>query len=119
MACHSGAAQRGEPGIHERVPLQYGFRVCTSGHAGMTMGVFGMPLTQELGRFVAGLTFEKLPGEAVETARTGIIDTIATMIAGAHDPAPQLLRTTLAPAPAFASLYFSGESAHAPEAAWI
>src|SRR6266851_4514397 len=78
-----------------------------------------MPLTQELGRFVAGLSFEKLPAAAVETARTGIIDTIATMIAGAHDPAPQLLRKGLAPAPGPASLYFSGETATAPEAAWI
>src|SRR5216684_287576 len=78
-----------------------------------------MPLTQDLGRFAAGLTFEALPAEAVEIARTGIIDTIATMIAGAHDPAPQLLRRGLAPAPGPASLYFSGESATAPEAAWI
>ncbi|HVC54132.1 MAG TPA: MmgE/PrpD family protein [Stellaceae bacterium] len=78
-----------------------------------------MPLTQELGRFAAGLTFEKLPPDAVEIARTGFIDTIATMIAGAHDPAPQLLRQGLAPAPGPASLYFSGETAAGPEAAWI
>jgi len=78
-----------------------------------------MPLTQDLGRFAAGLTFEALPAEAVEIARTGIIDTVATMIAGAHDPAPQLLRKGLAPAPGPASLYFSGETATAPEAAWI
>src|SRR6266852_2492540 len=78
-----------------------------------------MPLTQELGRFAAGLSFEVLPLEAIEVARTGIIDTIATMIAGAHDPAPQLLRRGLAPAPGPASLYFSGETATAPEAAWI
>jgi 2-methylcitrate dehydratase PrpD len=78
-----------------------------------------MPLTQELGRFAAGLTFEKLPEEAVEIARTGFIDTVATMIAGAHDPAPQLLRQGLDPAPGPASLYFSGETATAPEAAWI
>jgi 2-methylcitrate dehydratase PrpD len=78
-----------------------------------------MPLTQELGRFVAGLSYEKLPKEAVEIARTGFIDTIATMIAGAHDQAPQLLRKGLAPAPGPASLYFSGESSTAPEAAWI
>jgi 2-methylcitrate dehydratase PrpD len=78
-----------------------------------------MALTQELGRFVAGLTFEKLPKEAVEIARTGLIDTIATMIAGAHDPAPQLLREGLSPAPGNASLYFSGETCAAPEAAWI
>jgi len=78
-----------------------------------------MPLTQDLGRFAAGLTFEALPAEAIEVARTGIIDTVATMIAGAHDPAPQLLRRGLDPAPGPASLYFSGETATAPEAAWI
>ena len=57
-----------------------------------------MPLTQDLGRFASGLTFENLPREAVEIARIGFIDTIATMIAGANDPAPQLLRRGLAPA---------------------
>jgi 2-methylcitrate dehydratase PrpD len=78
-----------------------------------------MPLTQDLGRLAAGLSFEKLPAEALEIARTGFIDTIATMIAGAHDPAPQLLRRGLAPPSGPASLYFSGETATAPEAAWI
>ena len=78
-----------------------------------------MALTQELGRFVAGLSFDKLPPDAVEVARTGFIDTIATMIAGANDPAPQLLRKGLQPAPGAASLYFSGETATAPETAWI
>jgi 2-methylcitrate dehydratase PrpD len=78
-----------------------------------------MALTQELGRFVAGLTFDKLPPDAVEIARTGFIDTVATMIAGAHDPAPQLLCKGLQPPPGKASLYFSGETAAAPEAAWI
>ena len=79
-----------------------------------------MPLTQDLGRFASGLTFENLPREAVETARTGFIDTIATMIAGANDPgaavaAPRPCAARAGPA----SLYFSGESAAAPEAAWI
>src|SRR3954464_5441270 len=78
-----------------------------------------MPLTQDLGQFASGLTFEKLPREAVEIARTGFIDTIATMIAGANDPAPQILRRGLAPAPGAASLYFPGETAAGPEAAWI
>src|SRR3954467_3193975 len=78
-----------------------------------------MPLTQDLGRFASGLTFEKLPREAVEIARPGFIDTIATMIAGANDPAPQLLRRGLAPNAGPASLYFSGETATTPEAAWI
>lgn len=78
-----------------------------------------MPLTQELGRFVAELSFDRLPAEAVEVARTGFTDCIATMIAGAQDPAPQLLRRALAPTGGEASLYFSGERAPAPEAAWI
>jgi len=78
-----------------------------------------MALTQELGRFVANLSFEKVPAEAVEIARTGFIDTIATMIAGAQDDAPQLLKKGLRPPPGAASLYFSGETAAAPEAAWI
>jgi 2-methylcitrate dehydratase PrpD len=78
-----------------------------------------MPLTQEIGRFVAGLSFEQLPTEAVEVTRTGFIDTIATMIAGAHDDAPQLLRKALNPPPGEATLYFTGDTAPAPEAAWI
>src|SRR2546421_10002892 len=92
-----------------------------SGRPGMTKACrrIAMALTQELGRFAANLSFEKLPPEAVEIARTGFIDTIATMIAGAHDPAPQLLRKGLQPAAGAASLYFSGETGAAPEAAWI
>src|SRR5260370_29751878 len=41
------------------------------------------------------------------------------MIAGAGDPAPQLLRKTLRTAGGDATLYFSGEKCAAPEAAWI
>jgi 2-methylcitrate dehydratase PrpD len=78
-----------------------------------------MPLTQEISRFVAGLSFDQLPAEAIEITRTGFIDTIATMIAGAHDDAPQLLRKALNPPPGEATLYFTGETAPAPEAAWI
>ena len=78
-----------------------------------------MPLTQSLGRFVAETVYEDLPQDAVEVARLGFVDTIATMIAGAQEPAPQLLRRTLRPPVGEASLYFSGETAPAPEAAWI
>ena len=78
-----------------------------------------MPLTQDLGRFVAAHSFERMPQEAVEIARTGFIDTIATMIAGAQDDAPQLLKKALAPARGEATLYFTGEPSTAPEAAWI
>ncbi|MGH7092880.1 MAG: MmgE/PrpD family protein, partial [Stellaceae bacterium] len=78
-----------------------------------------MPLTRDLGAFVADLSFERLPREAVETARLGFIDTIATMIAGSRDEAPQLLKKALSPPPGEATLYFVGETAPAPEAAWI
>ena len=78
-----------------------------------------MALTQDLGRFVADLSFERLPEGAADVARVGFIDTIATMIAGAHDPAPQLLRKALNPTGGEATLYFTGERSPAPEAAWI
>jgi 2-methylcitrate dehydratase PrpD len=78
-----------------------------------------MSLTQDLGRFVADVSFERLPAESVDVARIGFIDCIATMIAGAGDPAPQLLREALRPAGGEATLYFSGDRAPAPEAAWI
>jgi len=78
-----------------------------------------MPLTRELGAFIAAISFEDLPPEAVDVARLGFIDTIGTMIAGSRDEAPQLLRKALAPPPGPATLYFTGETAPAPEAAWI
>ena len=58
-----------------------------------------MPLTRELGGFVAGMSFQQLPAEAIEVARTGFIDTIATMIAGSRDAAPQILKRALDPPP--------------------
>jgi 2-methylcitrate dehydratase PrpD len=78
-----------------------------------------MPLTRDLGGFVAALAFDQLPPESIDVARTGFIDTIATMIAGSRDEAPQLLKQALAPPPGKATLYFTGETAPAPEAAWI
>ncbi|HVH78116.1 MAG TPA: MmgE/PrpD family protein, partial [Stellaceae bacterium] len=78
-----------------------------------------MSLTRELGGFVADLAFQQLPAEAIDVARTGFIDTIATMIAGSRDEAPQLLKKALKPPPGKATLYFTGEMAPAPEAAWI
>ncbi len=78
-----------------------------------------MSLTEALGRFVSEISFERLPSEAVEVARLGFIDTAATMIAGAGEPAPQILRRVLEPAEGKATLYFSGVRAKAPEAAWI
>jgi 2-methylcitrate dehydratase PrpD len=38
-----------------------------------------MALTRDLGRFVADLSFERLPQDAAEVARVGFIDCISTM----------------------------------------
>src|SRR6201987_4024400 len=78
-----------------------------------------MALTQDLGRFVADVSFARLPEGAADVARIGFIDCIATMIAGAGDPAPQLLRKALHPTGGEATLYFTAEKSSAPEQAWI
>lgn len=49
-----------------------------------------MSLTRKLGRFVAATSLGNLPPEAIATARLGFTDTIATMVAGADEPAPRL-----------------------------
>ena len=41
-----------------------------------------MALTRELAQFVAKLRFEKLPSQAVETAKRGMIDTVGVLFAG-------------------------------------
>ena len=79
-----------------------------------------LPLTQALGRFVADVTFERLPEAALQTARTGFVDCVGTMVAGSSEPAVQILRKTLATGgPGEATLYFSCERCPAPDAAWI
>ena len=78
-----------------------------------------MPLTHELGAFASGLSFAKLPAEAVEIARTGFIDTIATMIAGARRRAAAPEKG-VGPAPGGTrDPVFHRRTAPAPEAAWI
>jgi len=80
-----------------------------------------MALTKALGEFVAGLTYAKIPPEAVKIARMGFVDCIGTMIAGRDEDAVQILRKTLGiggPS-GEATLYFSDLRAPAPEAAWV
>ena len=78
-----------------------------------------MALTRSLGRFVADLSPNRVPDEAVRIARTGFIDCIGTMIAGRAEPCTQILRDVLAPGEGPATLYFSGERSPGPEAGWI
>ena len=78
-----------------------------------------MSLTSDLGHFVSGLSFDRLPADVIDIAKTGFIDCVGTMIAGRGEEAPQILKNVLNPGGGEASLYFSGQPAPAPEAAWI
>lgn len=76
-------------------------------------------LTADLGRFVAGLSYRDIPEEAVPLIHSAFADCVGVMIAGAREPAPQLLKSVLAPGGNEAMLLFTRERASAPEAAWI
>lgn len=78
-----------------------------------------MPLTRALGQFIADLTPNRLPDEAVRIARLGFIDCIGTMIVGRNEPCVQILKEVLAPPSGPATLYFSGKPSPGPEASWI
>src|ERR1700726_2562794 len=77
------------------------------------------PLTRTLGRFVADLTFDALPEEALAAIRTGFTDCVAVMLAGVDEPVARIVRESLGTrgAGGEASLYLGGEFASAPEAA--
>ncbi len=76
-------------------------------------------LTADIGRFIADLSPNRIPPEAMAVARLGFIDCIGTMIAGRGEDAVGILRSTLAPPAGPASIAFSSATAPAPEAAWI
>ncbi len=78
-----------------------------------------MALTQDLGQFIADLSPNRLPEEAVRVARLGFIDCIGTMIAGRREECVQILKKVLAPVDGPATLTFGKEKSTAPEAAWI
>ena len=74
-------------------------------------------LTADIGRFIADLSPNRIPPEAMAVARLGFIDCIGTMIAGRGEDAVGILRSTLAPPAGPASIAFSSATAPAPEAA--
>ncbi|MEE8286670.1 MAG: MmgE/PrpD family protein [Gammaproteobacteria bacterium] len=78
-----------------------------------------MALTSALGQFIADLSSNRVPDEAVRIARMGFIDCIGTMIVGRNEPCAQILKGVLAPGTGPATLYFSGEQSPGPEAGWI
>jgi 2-methylcitrate dehydratase PrpD len=78
-----------------------------------------MTLTKHLGQFVADLSPNHLPDDAVRIARMGFIDTIGTMMVGRKEDSVRIMTDVLAPAAGAATLYFGARKATAPEAAWI
>ncbi len=78
-----------------------------------------MALTRDLGQFVSDLSPNRVPDAAASIARTGFIDCIGVMFAGREEEPTRLLQDVLKPAPGPATLYFSEQTAGAPEAAWI
>src|ERR1700690_4015455 len=78
-----------------------------------------MELTKHLGRFVADLSANHLPEEAVRVARMGFIDTIGTMMVGRKEDSGRTTPGAPAPATGSATLTFGIRKAPAPEAAWI
>jgi 2-methylcitrate dehydratase PrpD len=48
-------------------------------------------LTQDLGSFVADLSFDRIPSAGCDIARTGIADCFGVLVAGARDPAIALI----------------------------
>ena len=75
-----------------------------------------MSLTKTLGRFVADLSPNRLPEDAVRIARLGFIDCIGTMIAGRREDCVRIMKQVLAPIDGPATLTFGSEKSTAPVA---
>ena len=76
-------------------------------------------LTRELGRFIAEARYQDIPKQAIAPIHTAFADTVCVMVAGAREPAPQLLKAMLAPAGDEAVLVGGEGRAGALDAAWI
>jgi 2-methylcitrate dehydratase PrpD len=76
-------------------------------------------LTMGLGRFVSNLRYENLPEPVVQSIRTGFTDCVGVMLAGASEPAAQLLKSMLRPAGGEATVLYGESRACAQDAAWI
>ena len=79
-------------------------------------------LTQTLARFASDPPFSHAPDDAARIIRTGIIDTVATMIAGRNERVVQIVRRHVEarrPAAAESSVLMSGQRLPAQDAALI
>ncbi len=78
-----------------------------------------VPLTRDLGRFIANLGYADLPQNVKSRVCVAFTDCVAVTIAGAREPAPQLLKSVLAPSGDEATLLGDAGRASAMDAAWI
>ena len=76
-------------------------------------------ITRELGAFVAGLTYDKIPKAAVEVIHMGFADCVGVMLAGRDEPPTKILKEVLAPPTGTSTLMFGAQTASASDAAWI
>ena len=76
------------------------------------------PLTSALGAFISKVRFSDLPDPVRGRIGVAFADAVGVMIAGANDPAPQLLLGVLTPAGAESSIV-GGRRGSAMDAAWI
>src|SRR5215510_11281421 len=77
------------------------------------------PFTRTLGRFVAGLTFDAVPGAAHSVIRTGFTDCVGVMLAGIGEDVSRIVLASLGTrgVSGEASLYLGNSFAGGPEAA--
>ncbi len=78
-----------------------------------------MELTKSIGEFIADLSPNRIPEQAMRTAQLGFVDCIGTMIAGREEDCVRIMKSVLAPADGPASITFTRQRRPAPEAAWI
>ena len=79
----------------------------------------GAALTIDLGKFIAGIRYGDIPGDAIPLIKIAFVDCIGVMIAGAHEDGLRLLESALTLAPGGASILFSNRRASGPDAALI
>ena len=80
-----------------------------------------MPLTRDLGEFVARLQYRDLPPEGLRVARLGFVDCVGVMIAGSVEPVAEIVQRTVLDGAekSGASIFLTTRRAPAPLAAWV
>jgi aconitate decarboxylase len=77
-----------------------------------------MGLTRELAERIAGIDYETLPREAVQTVKRGIIDCVGVLFAGRDEPVVRILLQDLAPGNE-ATVLFGERKARSADAALL